>query len=240
MAMRVKELKNYGVEMNLMFQKIPQNHPEVVKEAKVKAASIICKRIGVPKMLFMFVYLKKENRRISKIPFPMKGKLKNETAEMLKKSFSGKAAMFCALSKVTDNSKAMEIMKEITDATAYTSAMTELPKPEEFAACKDGFTAFKEYIMEMFRVSEKAGIHEYVIHEDTEDCLEFDITYCAIYEYMRKIAPNEACIANCYGDDILFPQLCPQVGACFKREGNMAGGFKACNTRYERMEKKHE
>lgn len=43
----------------------------------------------------------------------------------------------------------MEIMKEITAATAYASAMTELPKPEEFVACKDGFMAFKEYILEM-------------------------------------------------------------------------------------------
>jgi hypothetical protein len=32
--MEIKELKNYGVEINLMFQKIPGNHPETVKEAK--------------------------------------------------------------------------------------------------------------------------------------------------------------------------------------------------------------
>ncbi len=191
-------------------------------------------------MLSMLVYLKKENKRNSMIPFPMEGQLEKETAEMLQKSFSQKAAMFCALAKVTDNSKAMDIMKEITNATAYTSAMTELPKPKEFAACGDGFTAFKEYILEMFRVSKKAGIHDYVIHENTEDCLEFDITYCAIYEYMKKIAPKEACKANCYGDDILFPQLCSQIGTTFKRKGNMANGFKCCNTRYERIEKKHE
>lgn len=128
-------------------------------------------------------------------------------------------------------------MKEITAGAAYPSAMTELPKPEDFRACGDSFTAFKEYILEMFRVSKKAGIHEYVILENTEDCLEFDITYCAIYEYMRKIAPKEACVVNCYGDDILFPKLCSQVGTCFKRKGNMAGGFNVCNTRYERMEK---
>lgn len=240
MEMQVKELKNYGVEMNLMFQKVLQNHPEVVKGAKNTAASIIRKRIGVLKMLCMFVYLKKESKRIGQIHFPMRGQLERETAEMLQKSFSGKAAFFCALAKVTDNSKAMEIMKEIADATAYPSAMTELPQPKEFAACGDGFSAFQEYILEMFRASKKAGIHDYVIHENTEDCLEFDITYCAIYEYMRKIAPKEACMANCYGDDILFPKLCPQVGACFKRKGNMADGFKCCNTRYERMEKKHE
>jgi hypothetical protein len=238
--MEIKELKNYGVEMNLMFQKIPVNHPEEVKEAKGTATAIVRKRIGIPKMLAMLVILRKENKRISSISFPVKGQMSKETAEMLEKSFSGKAAMFCALAKVTDNRKAMEIMKEVTDATAYPSAMTELPQPKDFAACGDEFTAFKEYILEMFRVSKKAGIHDYVTHENTEDCLEFDITYCAIYEYMRKIAPKEACMANCYGDDILFPKLCPQIGTCFQREGNMAEGYSCCNTRYERMGKKHE
>lgn len=237
-SMQIKELKNYGVEMNLMFQKIPANHPEVVKEAKKTAITIIRKRIGVPKMLSMFMIIRKEGRRISRITFPMAGHLDQKTAEMLQKSFSGKTAMFCALAKVTNNRRAMEIMKEVTDATAYSSAMTELPKPRDFIACGDEFVAFKEYILEMFRVSKKAGIHDYVIHENTEDCLEFDITYCAIHEYMKKIAPKEACMANCYGDDILFPKLCPQIGTCFKRKGNMADGYSCCNTRYERMEKK--
>jgi len=238
--MKIENLKNYGVEMNLMFQKIPQYHPMVVKEAKGIAAAIIRRELGLPRMIVMLFYLKREKKRINEISFPANQFMSEETAEMLVDSFSAKAAMFCALAKITDNKRAMEIMKEITNATAYPSAMTELPEPEDFLACGDGFTAFKEYILEMFQVSRQAGIHEYVIHENTEDCLEFDITYCAIYEYMKKIAPKEACRANCYGDDILFPKLCPQLGACFKRKGNMAEGYSCCNTRFERMGENHE
>lgn len=238
--MELENLKNYGVEMNLIFQKIPQNHPMVVKEAKGTAIAIIRRKLGLPKMIVMLFYLKKEKKRINEIPFPVKQSMSEETAAMLTNSFSAKAAMFCALAKATDNKRAMEIMKEITNATAYPSAMTELPGPEDFLACGDGFTAFKDYILQMFQVSRQAGIHEYVIHENTEDCLEFDITYCAIYEYMKKIAPKEACRANCYGDDILFPKLCPQLGACFKRKGNMAEGYACCNTRFERMGDMHE
>jgi hypothetical protein len=143
--------------------------------------------------------------------------------------------MFCALAKYTGNNAAMEIMKKIMGATAYQSAITELPEPVDFAACGDAFTAFKEYILEMFRVSKGAGIHDYRILECDDDCLEFDITYCAIYEYMKMIAPIEACMVNCYGDDILFLEFCPQVGACFKRKGNMACGYSCCNSRYERI-----
>lgn len=238
--MEIKELKNYGVEMNLMFQKIPVNHPETVKEAKKAAMTAIRKQVGLLNMPALLYLIAKEKKRICRIPFPASHQMEQKTAQMLERSFSGKAAMFCALARLTDNQKAMDIMKEIADITAYETAMTELPKPEDFASGGDAFGAFKEYILEMFRVSKKAGIHDYVIRENTKDCLEFDITYCGIYEYMKKIAPNEACMANCYGDDILFPRLCPQIGACFKREGNMACGHSCCNTRYEREEKKDE
>lgn len=233
--MQICELKNYGVEMNLMFQKIPENHPETVKKAKAATVSIIRKRIGILSMLRMLYLAGREKKRIDKISFPAKAPLKPDTARMLKESFSGKAAMFCALARVTDKNRAMGIMQEIMDATAYQTAITELPEPKDFAACGDAFTAFKEYILEMFRVSKEAGIHDYRVLEDNDNCLEFDITYCAIYEYMKTIAPIEACKANCYGDDILFPRFCPKVGACFKRKGNMACGYGCCDTRYERV-----
>jgi hypothetical protein len=157
------------------------------------------------------------------------------TAKMLAESFSVRAAMFCALARATDNAKALDAMTRVTDATAYQMAITELPTPEDFAACGDAFTAFKEYILEMFRISKKAGIHDYRIIKNDDDCLEFDISYCAIHEYMKEIAPIEACVANCYGDDILFPKLCPQLGARFVRQGNMASGHDCCNTRFERV-----
>jgi L-2-amino-thiazoline-4-carboxylic acid hydrolase len=233
--MKIKELKNYGVEMNEMFQKIPKYHPEVVKKSKSTAINIIRKRIGTVPMLYTFYMIGKEKKKIDKIPFPLREPMSEETANMLQQSFAGKAAMFRALARVTDKKRAMEILKEITDATAYESAMTQLPMPEDFKACGDSFDAFREYILEMFRVSKQAGIHNFQIIENTDDCLEFDITYCAIFEYMRSIAPKEACEANCYGDQILFPHLCPKVGACFKRKGNMACGYSCCNTRYERM-----
>ncbi len=236
--MEIRDLKNYGVEMNVMFQKISKNHPKATKEAKRTALSIIRKRIGVPKMLTLFVNLRKEQKRISRIPFPVKGPIKNETIEMLQKSFSRKIAMFCALAKVTDKEKAMEIMKEITDATAYLSAMTELPSAEDFYACGDAFIAFKAYILEMFRIGKKAGVHDYVILENTDNCLEFDITYCAIYEYMKQIGPKEACISNCYGDEVLFPKICPTIGAAFSRKCNMAEGCSCCHTKFERLDKK--
>src|SRR5689334_2546640 len=100
--MQISELKNYGVEMNRMFQKIAQNHPETVKESKSAAMSIIRKRIGSLPMVYMFYLLKKEKKRIDKIPFPIRKPLSEETAKMLKNSFSGKAAMFCALARLTD------------------------------------------------------------------------------------------------------------------------------------------
>lgn len=238
--MQINELKNYGVEMNLMFQKIPNQHPDTVKTAKKTAMGIIQKRIGVFKMPVLFLLILQQKKRIDKISFPVSTQMEQQTVDMLKKSFSGKGAMYCALEKLTDKDAAMEVLKEIADKTAYETAMTELPSPKEFASCGDAFLAFKEYILEMFRASKKAGIHDYRVRADTEDCLEFDITYCAIYEYMKKIAPKEACMANCYGDDILFPKLCPKLGASFKREGNMACGYHCCNTRYEREGKKHE
>lgn len=159
--MQIRELKNYGIEMNLMFQKIPENHPETVKKAKDATVSIIRKRIGIISMLRMLYLAGKERKRIDKIPFPVKAPLKPDTARMLKESFSGKTAMFCALAKVSDKDKAMDIMQEIMDVTAYPTAITELPEPKDFEACGDTFVAFKEYILEMFRVSKEAGIHDY-------------------------------------------------------------------------------
>jgi hypothetical protein len=233
--MKVSELKNYGVEMNLMFQKIPDNHPEIVRKATCLSLSIIRKKIGLFTLARMFLRIRKEQKRIGKIPFPIKEPLTPKTARMLEKSFSGKAAMFCALAWYTGNDAAMEIMKEIMAATAYQAATTELPEPVDFAACGDAFAAFREYILEMFRVNKGAGIHDYRILECNDNCLEFDITYCAIHEYMKIIAPIEACMANCYGDDILFPEFCRQIGTRFMRKGNMACGYSCCNTRYERV-----
>jgi hypothetical protein len=59
--------------------------------------------------------------------------------------------------------------------------------------------------------------------------------YCAIHEYMKIIAPIEACMVNCYGDDTLFPEFCRQIGIRFMRKGNMACGYGCCNTRFERV-----
>lgn len=234
--MTASELKNYGVEMNELFRKVNGNHPDTAKEAKKNSMAILRRHIGLLRMLRLPGRIKVEQRRVEAIPFTPPRGCNEEALRMLVYTFGAKAAMFCALSGLVGTEKAAAALKEIADTVTLPVASTELPLPEEFAACGDAFLAFKDYILEMFRVSKAAGIHDYNITVDNENVLQFDITYCLIYEYLCTVAPPEMCENNCYGDEVLFPGFCPKVGCRFSRKGNLATGYGCCHTRYERSE----
>jgi len=45
----------------------------------------------------------------------------------------------------------------------------------------------------------------------------------------------EACLANCYADDLVYPDYFKSLGIKYSREGTLAQGKKCCDIRFEKI-----
>ncbi len=109
-----------------------------------------------------------------------------------------------------------------------------MPSADETRRFDDPFKAFKEYSLAGPEAARRAGCHDIEIVEDTADALQLDITYCVWHEIARQLGVEEACLPNCYSDDVVLPGSLEPLGIVFKRTNTLARGGARCDFRYER------
>ena len=67
-----------------------------------------------------------------------------------------------------------------------------------------------------------------------EEAFQFDVSWCVWLELARLMDVPEACIPNCYADDLVFPEYFAQFGIRYRRTGTLAMGSSCCDFHFER------
>jgi|APCry1669188910_1035180.scaffolds.fasta_scaffold00016_77 hypothetical protein len=49
--------------------------------------------------------------------------------------------------------------------------------------------------------------------ENSSDCFLFEVHWCVWYELAKKTGVPEACIPNCYADDVVYPEYLKNQGS---------------------------
>jgi hypothetical protein len=228
--MEVSDLRNYGKPL-----KIPDCVPKrVQKQINKESLKIIRKNIGLISFIRLMFLMMRENWRMSKHDMSVVRERGLCDKNFLKGQIQ-MAAFFTALSKIVGKEKALEIFNEIMDTVGTAAMGAFLPEPEDLKKLSDPFGAFRKYFMAFMAVDKEEGIHDFEVIEDTEDAIQINVTYCAYCEIPKQLGVVEACIPNCYADDVFFPNFCEKMGMRFIRKGTLARGDDVCDFRFERV-----
>ncbi len=141
--------------------------------------------------------------------------------------------MFCALRSLFGSAKAIEICQQIMRDTADALVLL-LPDQQDLLCFADPFDALRAYFRAGPEAARKAGAGEVIVSKDESDQFEFDVTACVWLDLARLAGAPEACIANCYADDLVFPKYFSEVGVDYARSGTLAQGAKQCDFRFRR------
>jgi hypothetical protein len=229
--MKVAELKNYGKPLShVIFS------PEAKKQAKQMMKVIrseLRKELGLLGVIKLLFNMKKEIRIARKADW---SSLKEHCLadERFLDSVIQQAAAMKALANMVGVDRASEIYRRLTNKIGYEVAVPLFPAVNEFKACGNVFEAFKEYAKAMIVADQREGIHEVDIIEDDVKTFAYNVKYCAWNEVANKIGVSKLCYAGrCYGDEVFFNRVMPQIGAQYKRKGTLTLGEPICDVRFE-------
>ena len=229
--MEIEKVKGYGLAMSDL-----EGAWDPAFKAKLKKTSqkIILKQLSFLQKLQLFYWFGKEKRKAMGL------KLSDIYAKgMRNKSFINQQleyiAMFSALVKTLDKERALSIMYSVMDATAAEAMLQSSPEASVIKSFGDPMTFCSRYFEVLPEVSKKAGCHEMSISENSSDCFQFEVHYCVWLELAKKMDIPEACIPNCYADDVAYPAYFEQFGIKFSRRQTLAKGGSCCDFRFERM-----
>ncbi len=228
--MEVKKTRGYGLAASDVEGSWS---PALKSKMKKVAFKTIMKQITFIQQVQLLIWFNKEKKRAGK----------QDLSDLHARGMTNQAfikqqleyiALFSALVKITGNDMAMKIMYSVMDATADV-LMVYLPEKEDVRRYGDPIAFFSKYLAVFPDASTTAGCHEVQITEDSENALQFDITWCVWLELARKMGIPEACNPNCYADDLVYPGYFKSIGIKYYRTGTLAEGNKCCDFRFERL-----
>ena len=143
-------------------------------------------------------------------------------------------SLFSALKIVVGSERTMAIAKKIMDNTAKDALLASLPSKEEVLEVGEPFDVLRKLFESGTIAAEKAGCHKMIISENTETAFQFDIHWCVWLELAKLMDIPEACIPNCYADDLAYPVYFDALDIKYSRKSTLAWGASCCDFRFEK------
>lgn len=143
-------------------------------------------------------------------------------------------AFFIALKHIVGADRAVEITKDVMDASSHEPMRLCLPEPDNVRALGDPFRVMAQYMAAMPEAGAKGGSHEMAVVEDSDDAFQFNVSWCVWLELARAADVPEACIPNCHADELVFPDYFDDLDITYKRTQTLACGGTCCDFRFER------
>ncbi|HJU84658.1 MAG TPA: L-2-amino-thiazoline-4-carboxylic acid hydrolase [Holophagaceae bacterium] len=144
-------------------------------------------------------------------------------------------AMFAALNEVVGETRALQITIALMDATAKEALLLCLPDPDEVRRLGDPMEVFRNYFRPAPDVARCAGCNDLEIIEDRPGAFQFNVTWCVWLWLAERMGVPQACIPNCYSDDLAFPEYFASLGIEYRRTGTLAKGQSCCDFRFQAM-----
>ena len=229
--MDVRQLRNYGVAFSDAEGSWP---PAVRAKMRREGKAVVMRHLpGLARLRFGWAFFKARRRAaaLDLAPFRARG-MKNEAFLAQQLEY---LALFAALAEVLGGEAAVAAMKAVMDETAREPLLLCLPEVEAMRRFDDPLAAWRAYARVAPEAAAAAGSQELVVVEDSEDAFQFDVRWCVWLELARAMGVPEACLPNCYSDDLVFPGYFEALGIRYRRAGTLAGGAACCDFRFERI-----
>ena len=227
---KIENTRGYGVAFSDLEGSWDPAFKSKIKKISMK---IIMKQVTFfqkIKLLYWFYKEKKKAKNIDLSDIRSKGMTNSSFIKQQLEYIS----IFSALANVLDKEKALKIMFSVMDATAHEAFSLSALTIEEVKPFGDPMEFFRKYFLAFSEASTKAGCHDMVLSENSKNCIQIDIIWCVYYELAKKMNVPEACIPNCYADDLYYPDYFKTFDIKYSRKGTLARGHKYCDCRFER------
>lgn len=227
---KIENARGYGVAMSDLEGSWDPAFKSKIKKISMK---IIMKQLSFfqkIQLLYFFYKEKKKAKNIDLSDIKSKGMTNTSFINQQLEYIS----TFSALAKVLNKEKALKIMYSVMDATASEAFSLSALTVEEVKQFGDSMDFFRKYFSAFCEASIKAGCYDMIISENTINCIQIDIKWCIWYELAKKMNVPEACIPNCYADDLYYPDYFKSFGIKYSRKGTLAKGHEYCDCRFER------
>lgn len=234
--MKVEELRHYGKAFSDAEGAWPE---EVRRRMKQRAMAVIASRVPWkkrPRFLWLMAQGKRRAAGLELDDLRARG-MKNEAFLAQQLDY---LAAFWALSQLHDSEQAVAIMIEVMAQSAREPMRYCLPEPEGVRAAGEPMEVFRDYLRPSPEAAHEAGCNTITIAEDREGAFEFRVSWCIWLELAQRMGTPEACLPNCYSDDMVFPEYFDELGIRYSRSGTLAQGCGCCDFRFERAEVPNE
>jgi hypothetical protein len=220
----IKKWKNYGMAWSDVEGSWP---PELKAKMRKVGFSVVFGSLNFwQKLKFGFLFMF-ERKRISGLDLSdLKANGMNNEA-FLKQQFEY-LALFAALKRVIGKSEALRISKKLMDATAKEPMLYGFPTAEDLKDCRTVLPQFSQSTQSSIEASNRAGCLKVEMLKSTADEFSFGVTWCIWLELATRAGVPEACIPNCYADEIAFPEYFKQFGITYSRPPTLAEGGSRC------------
>lgn len=227
--MDLQQLPGYG----LAFSDLESLwSPELKAEMRRKGMAVVMRHLGLWERLrfgLAFLQARGRARRLDLSDLRARG-MNNEPFLAQQLEY---LALFAALARIKGTQETIVIMKELMDETAREPLLLCLPPQDAVRAAGDPFEVFRHYFRAAPAAACAAGCNEIALSQDDDQAIQMDITWCVWLELARKMGVPEACLPNCYSDDLVFPDYFQALGIRYRRTGSLAGGQRCCDFRFE-------
>ncbi|NOY24733.1 MAG: L-2-amino-thiazoline-4-carboxylic acid hydrolase [Oligoflexia bacterium] len=232
--MKVEDLRNYGVAFSDSESAWP---PAVKNTMRRQAKAVLMARLGPWETLrfgIAFLVARRRAARTDLSEIRARG-MRNETFLAQQIEY---ICVFSALARVLDVDRALAIMNAVMDETALEPMLLCLPDPDVVRRFPDALDVFREYYRVAPQAAHRAGCNELVFVEDdaqdSQGAFQFKVTRCVWLDLARALAMPQACLPNCYSDDLVFPNYFKALGIRYTRQGTLAQGAECCDFCFER------
>jgi hypothetical protein len=226
----VKDLKNYGADVATTLASLPQ---AIWGKMEALAGRVALKRFGLLKILQLPGLIKEEEAKIRAVD-PAAFRARGLDKDELLPRIITQVAAFAAVARLAGTDKAVSVFEEITREVGAELWAAQLPPPDDFKRCGDGFGAFRAYFDAMMAANRRVGVLDYEVVEDGPDAVQYDVTSCVFCELAERLGYRDAARHLCLADDVYFPVAGRELGLCFVRKGTLARGDQCCDFRFER------
>ena len=230
-VMEIEKTRGYGIAASDAEGSWDSAFKLKLKKVAIKT---VMKQITFLQKIQVLIWFYKEKKRALKLDLS-DIRAKGMTNETFIKQQLEYISLFSALTKVLNKESALKIMYSVMDATATEALLLSLPEIDDVKKFGDSIEFFRKYMSVFPEVSKKAGCHEITITEDSTNNIQLDINWCVWFELAKKMDVPEACLANCYADDLAYPDYFKALGIKYSRKGTLAQGKKCCDTRFEKI-----
>jgi hypothetical protein len=228
----IEKLRGYGIAAS---DSEGSWSPSFKSKIKKTAFKIVMTQLTLKQKMqvtFWFIRIKKQAKQLDLSDIREKGMNNNAFINQQIEYLS----LFSALVKVIGNNSALKIMFDVMDGTAAEALLLSSPEIEDIKKAGEPFDVCRSYFSAGLEAARNAGCHQMTITENTEHVFQFDIHWCVWLELAKKMNVPEACIPNCYADDLAYPEYFKSLGINYNRSGTLAKGNQCCDFRFEKID----